>query len=178
MKQIDKINFRKIEQKIEYRNSKIPALKLELLNYITVDDDLNVVVANEHKSKVKDIRSVINAIPTKNKRENDLMIKARQLAGEFGLVIDHSGHPGENPELLNLSKIESDARIEQMKLQYQKKAAIARGLETPKEQLAAYGCLQPDIPMEPIEKGLAECEKRLEAVKSVREELAPFFEGE
>lgn len=178
MRSIDKINFREIEQGIEQRNSKIPALKLELLDYITVDDNLNVIVAEEHKEKALMIRSVINKIPSKNAMEKELMKKARQLAKVHGLVIDRSGHPREKPEVLNLGKIESDTRIDLMKYQFQKKAAIARSHETPKEQLASYGCLQPDIPIEPIEEGIAECTRRLKAVENIRKELEPLYEGE
>lgn len=176
MIEINKIDFSEIGKNTDRRTAEVPKLRETLWNYVTVSNDLNVVIPEESRADALAIVAKIQQIPMKNTRDFELVNKCRDLAELHGLPINRNGHHDENPEVFDLARIEKEATNKQFNLQQRLKTAIARNLETPDEQKRLYGCHQPKIPVEDIEAGLAECARQIEAVKLIREELQPFFE--
>lgn len=176
MKEINKIDFTEIGKNTDRRTAEVPKLRETLWNFVTVNNDLNVVIPEESRADALAIVAKIQQIPMKNTRDFELIDKCRDLAELHGLPIYCNGHRDENPEVFDLARIEREADKNQFKFQQRLKIAIARNLETPQDQIRLYGCHQPKIPVEDIEAGLAECARQIEAVKLIREELQPFFE--
>lgn len=118
------IDFREIEKSIELRSKQVQDLQKELWRCVTLDGSFRFVVDEHFKPEALEIIKKTNKLNKQNAYEINLMTKARELAAKYKLPIDHSGHVRDNPEKLDLMRIELDAQRQLVQLEYQKKQAI------------------------------------------------------
>ncbi len=115
------INFREIEKGIARRTQEIFNLRQELPKYLTLDEKLRVIVDSDHQQQALNLVKQINQLKKQNATDTKLMQKAREVSLKYNLPIDRSGMINENPEILDLDKLEGNARNSIPSLEYQLK---------------------------------------------------------